>query len=57
MGHITQKLWGKIDEQEVFLFTLTNKNGMQVNISNFGGIIQSLKVPSSGEDIVAQIKP
>ena len=38
MGHITQKLWGKIDEKEVFLFTLTNKNGMQVNISNFGGI-------------------
>ena len=51
MGHITQKLWGKIDEKEVFLFTLTNKNGMQVNISNFGGIIQSLKVPSGGEDI------
>ncbi|MDO4879739.1 MAG: aldose epimerase family protein [Capnocytophaga sp.] len=51
MSYITQKLWGKIENKEVFLFTLTNKNGMQVSISNFGGIIQSVQVPSLGGEV------
>jgi aldose 1-epimerase len=33
------------DGREVHLFTLSNDNGMEVNIMNFGGIITSLKVP------------
>lgn len=33
--------------QEVFIYTLTNSNGMCVEITNFGGIIVSLKVPDS----------
>ncbi|WP_347158831.1 aldose epimerase family protein [Pontibacter chitinilyticus] len=33
------------DGQEVSLYTLTNKNGVQVKISDFGGIITSLMVP------------
>ncbi len=38
--------FGKIqDGQSVDLYTLTNKNGMTVTISNFGGTLVSLKVP------------
>ncbi|HLH08524.1 MAG TPA: aldose epimerase family protein [Terriglobales bacterium] len=33
------------DGQEVQLFTLTNKNGVEARITNFGGIIVSLKTP------------
>ena len=33
------------DGQEVQLFTLTNKNGVEAKITNFGGIVVSLKTP------------
>ncbi|MDQ3393608.1 MAG: galactose mutarotase [Bacteroidota bacterium] len=33
------------DGQEVHLYTLTNKNNMQVSIINFGGVITSVLVP------------
>lgn len=33
------------DGREVDLYTLTNKNGMEARITNFGGILVSLKVP------------
>ena len=33
------------DGQEVQLFTLTNKNGVEARITNFGGIVVSLKTP------------
>lgn len=48
---IAQKHWGKIKEKDIFLFELQNKNGMLVGISNFGGIIQSIRVPSKQEPI------
>ncbi|HMK21862.1 MAG TPA: aldose epimerase family protein [Terriglobales bacterium] len=38
--------FGKLsDGREVDLYTLTNKKGMEVVITNFGGIVVSLKVP------------
>lgn len=39
---------------DVFLFTLTNSNGLEACISNLGAIIQSFKVPRDGKliDIV-----
>src|SRR5271156_7075454 len=38
--------FGKIqDGQSVDLYTLTNKNGMTIAISNFGGTLVSVKVP------------
>jgi aldose 1-epimerase len=33
------------DGQQIDLYTLTNKNGMEVAITNFGGTVVSLKVP------------
>lgn len=33
------------DGAPVFIYTLRNKNGMEARILNYGGIIQSLKVP------------
>jgi len=40
-----KKNWGKYDDKEVFLYTLTNKNGVSVKISNYGGIITSILAP------------
>ena len=43
------------DGQQVDLYTLTNKNGMEARITNYGGTVVSLKVPDrSGkfEDVV-----
>src|SRR3954464_3127754 len=43
---VTKQSFGKTkDGTEVFLYTLKNKGGMEVQITNFGGVIQSLKVP------------
>lgn len=40
---ITRSDWGKTDGQDVSLYTLTNKNGTQIKISNYGGIVTSWK--------------
>jgi aldose 1-epimerase len=43
---IDQQPFGKTtDGQEVFLYTLKNAAGMEVKITNYGGTIQSIKVP------------
>lgn len=44
---LTKELWGKKEDEDIFLFRLTNRNGMQVNVTNFGAIIQSIVVPTS----------
>ncbi len=36
----------------VNLYTLTNRNGMKVNISNYGGVVQSIWVPSRTHQLV-----
>lgn len=47
---ITKEAFGKADGKEVSLYTLTNDNGMQVKITNYGGIVVSIIVPDrSGE--------
>ena len=38
---ITQSGWGEIDGKKVYLFTLTNKNGEEVKITNYGGTVIS----------------
>jgi aldose 1-epimerase len=42
---ITSEPWGEVEGEEVTLYTLTNANGMEVKITNYGGIITSVLVP------------
>lgn len=53
---ITKAIYGKTtDGKEVDIYTLTNKNGMKVQIINYGGIITSLTAPDKNgkyEDVV-----
>lgn len=42
---ITKRPWGAVGGQPVDLYTLTNSKRMRVRISNYGGIIQSIRVP------------
>jgi len=44
---LTRADWGKTDGVAVSLFTLTNAKGMEVKITNYGGIITSIKVPDA----------
>src|SRR5690242_4382775 len=45
-NHITRKSFGKTkDGTEVYLFTLRNEKGAEARISNYGGLVVSLKVP------------
>jgi aldose 1-epimerase len=42
---LNEKIWGQDGDKSVYLYTLTNKNGMEVKITNYGGIITSVTVP------------
>ena len=42
---ITKQPYGKADGKEVYLWTLTNKNGLVAKITNYGGIITELWLP------------
>jgi aldose 1-epimerase len=42
---ISEQNWGTADGKEVKLFTLTNASGMEVKITNYGGIVTSWKAP------------
>jgi aldose 1-epimerase len=53
---ITSQPWGTVPgEGPASLYTLTNSNGMKVNITNFGGVVQSIWVPDkrgTSKDVV-----
>lgn len=52
---IAEENWGEVDGKDVSLFTLKNNNGMEVKLTNFGGIITSIIVPDKNgklEDVV-----
>jgi aldose 1-epimerase len=42
---ITKQAWGGIGDQGVDLYTLTNRGGMEARITNYGGVIVSIRVP------------
>lgn len=42
---VTKADWGETDGKKVLLYTLTNKNGVQVKITNYGGIVTSWITP------------
>ncbi|GGZ74501.1 aldose epimerase family protein [Algibacter mikhailovii] len=48
-------VWGQIEGTDVYLYTLSNSNGITIKITNYGGIITSLIVPDKNgafDDIV-----
>jgi len=42
---ITRQDWGSVDDQPVYLYTLSNGRQMTVEITNYGGIVRSIRVP------------
>jgi aldose 1-epimerase len=40
-----QKPWGTVDGKAIELFTLTNAHGLQLSLTNYGGIVTSFLVP------------
>jgi aldose 1-epimerase len=42
---LNEKIWGQEGDKVIYLYTLTNKNRMEVKITNFGCIITSVTVP------------
>lgn len=42
---ITTEDWGEKDGKKIMLYTLTNKNGVEVKISNYGGLVTSWVTP------------
>ncbi len=44
-GELIKEFCCKRDDKNVFLFKLTNANGMEVKLSNYGGLIIALSVP------------
>ncbi|HEX3804449.1 MAG TPA: aldose epimerase family protein [Solirubrobacteraceae bacterium] len=49
---VTSAGWGSVGGQQVNLYTLTNGNGMKVNISNYGGVVQSIWVPTKSGKLI-----
>jgi len=52
---IIKTSFGKVHDREVYLFTLKNRDGMEVRITNYGGIITHLFVPDrdgKSDDVV-----
>ena len=44
---IEKAKWGEADGKEVDLYTLTNKNGLIVKITNYGALVTNLMVPDN----------
>ncbi len=42
---ISRELFGKLDSTEIYLFTLTNSQGMRARVCTFGAILIALEVP------------
>ena len=42
---ITKKPFGRINNQDIYLYSLVNNNGMKAEIMDYGGIIVSLHAP------------
>jgi aldose 1-epimerase len=50
---LTRAEWGKtLDGAPVQIYTLTNKNGLEARITNYGGIVVSLKAPDRNGTMV-----
>ncbi len=45
---LVKEIFGEFEGKKVDLYTLKNAHGMEVKITNYGGIITSIKVPDKG---------
>lgn len=55
LNNVEKKLWGEVKNQPIHLYTVTNKNGMRLEMTNYGAKITSLFVPDKNgklEDVV-----
>lgn len=43
--NITKEPFGNIEEEAIYLYTISNHNGVTVKITNYGGIVSSILVP------------
>jgi len=43
--NVSQNNWGEFNGHTIFLYELSNDNGVKVSVTNFGAAIQSLSVP------------
>ncbi|TYA84387.1 aldose epimerase family protein [Seonamhaeicola marinus] len=43
--------WGEVENKPVYLYTLTNANGMQAKLTNFGGILTALLTPDKNNNL------
>lgn len=50
---ITKNDWGDADGKKVYLFTLTNKKGTEIKITNYGGVVTSWKVADKNGNIAS----
>lgn len=48
---INTKNWGEVENKPVYLYTLTNKNGMQAKLTNYGAILTSLLTPDKNDNL------
>lgn len=48
-GAVSSQPWGTFDGKKVYLYTLKNKAGMEVHISNYGGTITYVSVPDKNK--------
>ncbi len=47
---INRSIFGELNETPIYKYCLSNDNNMEVNILNYGAIIQSILLPLSGKD-------
>lgn len=43
--HLSRKTFGKCQDRNVHLYTISNDNGLVVSLTNYGGIVTSVRVP------------
>jgi len=43
--HLSRKSFGTFQDREIDLYTISNENGLVVSLTNFGGIITSIRFP------------
>lgn len=49
--HIQQEVWGEVQGKQVYLYTLSNSHGMEMKVTNYGGIITSILVPDQKDKL------